>query len=269
MAETAPVTGHRDKVTGSPYHFPVRHLTYLLLVAFFCSWLALGADPEEGEPLAHPTFRAGISGGYGDFGAIGGIEFRAMLHDLMDTGHNSKHYGIGEVGNVRLSWQSNPSKVRFDEITLLHLGGFVPRDSDEEKEWSYFLKLSSTTIRDSSCGLCLSGNIEGGWGATLGFGDNSPFLLFGLISADLSLAAGFTDFVRVGAGPHVGFRLFPLRNLVLMAEGYYRYRIGGYKHGHYGRTELRWNFSKTLALWIRGERFPDGWEAKLGTFFYF
>ena len=250
-----------------PILYAVKKTLFLLLlaVAFPC----LAEEEEAAEPSVHPTFRAGVSGGYGTYDGIVGLEFRAMLHDLMDTGHNAKHYGVGEVGNIRLSWQAQPQQLRFDEITLVHLAGYVPRDSEEEKALSYFLKVGGSTVRDSSCLKCLSGTVEGGWGASVSLGENSPLLLYGLLSADLALAAGFRDFVRVGAGPHAGIRLNFLRHFVLMAEGYYRYRLGGYHHGHYGRGELRWNLSRTFSIWARGERYPDGWEGKLGTFFYF
>lgn len=250
-----------------PILYAVKKTLFLLMIMAVSPGFA--QKDEAPEPSVHPTFRSGVSGGYGEYGAIVGLEFRGMLHDLMDTGHNARHYGVGEIGNVRLSWQSRPGRVRFDELTLVHLGGFPPRDTEEEKEWSYFLKVGGSTVRDSSCVKCLAGTIEGGWGASLSLGEDSPLLLFGLISADVGLAAGFSDFVRVGAGPHAGIRLNFLRHFVLMAEGYYRYRLGGYHHGHYGRGELRWNLSRTFSLWARGERFPDGWEGRIGTFFYF
>ncbi len=249
-----------------PIISPVRNW---FLIALLVSLPALGEELPA-EPSVHPTYRFGISGGYGDFGTIGGIEARAMLHDLMETGHNANHYGIGEIGNVRLSWQSQPSRLRVDEITLLRLGSFAPRDVEEEKEWSYLLSLGMASIRDSSCTRCLSGNLEFGYGPSFALGEKSPFLVFALLSADVSLSSGFSDFFRLGVGPQAGFRLFLARSLVFMTEGYYRYRVGTpYHNGHYGRSELRWNLSKKLAIWLRGEKHPDAWEGRLGTFLYF
>ncbi len=246
---------------------------FFSLLLLGTSGLAVAEDlPNEGpEPGVHPTFRIGASGGAGDVGGgLGGIEFRAMLHDLLETGHNNQHFGIGEVGNVRLSWQSQPSRLRIDEITLFRLGSFVPRDQGEEKEWSSLFSLGMATVRDTSCVRCVSANVEFGVGPSFSLGDDSPLLLFGLLSADMSLSSGFTDFIRLGAGPHVGFRLFIARSLVFMTEAFYRYRIGTpYHNGHYGRSELRWNLSKRMAIWARGEKQPDAWEGRLGAYFYF
>ncbi len=228
------------------------------------------AEELTPEPEAHPSARIGVSGGYGDFGALGGVEARVMLHDLMDTGHNKNHFGIGELLNLRLSWQSQPIRIRLDEFTLLRMGSFLPRDREGEKEWSYFLSAGLAQVRDPSCTRCVSGNIEAGWGASVGIGEDSPLLLFGLLSADFSMAPGFSDFVRAGAGPHAGARLFLTKTVIMMTEGYYRYRLGTtYHHGHHARGEFRWNVSQTFSLWVRGEKFPDGLEGRAGFFYYF
>lgn len=251
----------------------------ILICLFLALWApgAHAADetpPEEDRPPnLHRAMRAGIDLGRGDYaGNVIGIEYRLMLHDLIDPGPGHSRTAVGELLKLRLSYLTRPATLRLDELTILRMMQIPPQNTAPpgEREWSWKLRLGAETVRDASCDHCVATVIEGGYGIAVQPVRKFPLVPFALVDAQVSLSPRFDHFLKLAAGPSGGVRVHFGETVAALIQARYYYQVLTTAHDAYQvGGEVRWEAVPELVLRVFGGYWPDGWEGNAGVLYYF
>jgi hypothetical protein len=230
------------------------------------------APPFRSAPhLGHGATRLGLGSGYDrEEGWFHELSFRLALHDLTDPAIGYPEFAEIQFLPFTLRYDVEEPRVTLQSFSAIRVQSLTPVDRFATP-LAFGLDVGFQRTFDEGCYDCPTGfaSVEGGF-AVAPF---DPLLLYALgeVSVNVPIRdSGLLDVVRVGVGPHGGFRLRFSDNLALLAEGHWAYLPGQDPfHTWSGAGKLRWQYTRNFALGAEGEMFPSTISGRGVSYLYF
>jgi hypothetical protein len=191
--------------------------------------------PEQG----HPSTRVGLAIGASRENSFAELSYRAALHDLLAEPVGYEENSELAMGDLRLRVEDNAFFLeRFD---LLRLRSLAPRERWIPRgAWAFRAGVARAKEFPCESWNCLSGGIEGGWGAAARLG---PLLGFALVQAGAEAGRPFDRGYRIGAGPAGGLFAPLWAGARILLEGDWRLHLLG---SRLAKREARLGLSQSL-----------------------
>lgn len=196
---------------------------------------------------AHKSRRLSLNAGKIDDQAFELVQMRFALHDLLDYPEGSPPNSQVEFAKIGIRRLNNLKKNKLDHLTIFKVTNLSPI-SPLGRHFSWRAEMGLKTIYDNTCPRCLASNIELGAGYTISLDRTEQYRLYGMIDSELNNAKDFTSKTRFGLGPTLGIYSEFFSKLLMLNELFYRKYIvnslTNLGHSH----ELRFHFSKSIAI---------------------
>lgn len=175
------------------------------------------------------------------------IQMRFALHDLLDYPEGSPPNSQVEFGKIGIRRLNDQKKNKLDHLSIFRVTNLSPI-SPLDRHFSWRADMGFKTIYDKTCPNCLASNIELGAGYTITLDRHEKYRLYGMIDSELNNAKDLTSKTRFGLGPTIGIysEFFP--KLLMLNELLYRKYIFNSLTNLAQSHELRFHFSKSIAI---------------------
>lgn len=203
--------------------------------------------PEHFPQDAHKSRRISLNGGKIDEESFELIQMRFALHDLLDHPEGSPPNSQVEFGKIGIRRLNTTGKNKLDHLTIFRVTNLSPI-SPLDKHFSWRAEMGAKTIYDKTCTRCFATNLELGAGYTISFDRAEKYRMYGMFDSELNNSTKFISKTRLGIGPTIGLysEFFP--KLLMLNEIYYRQYFFNSLSNLAFSNELRFHFSKSIAL---------------------
>ena len=243
----------------------VNHKSNNLLIKF----------PEKEQPQnGHPSRRLAIGYGSDEFkNNIINIEYRATLHDLLDSniGHNKD--SLLEMGHIKLNYfpknkvKNNSKSLELDYASLFHIISLSPYQEYISK-LSWKAQLGFRKLHDDQCRNCDSPFAEFGAGLSYRF---MGIIFYAMMKTEIEISSDF-----LGRGYRVG--LGPESTIVSHLGEYFSILLSGEYMLKYARQEewiskfsakIRMRYSSNKSIELDYTKYQSHWKILSKYYFYF
>ena len=231
------------------------------------------APPFRRAPhLGHGATQLGLGSGYDrEEGWFHELSFRLALHDLVDPATGYPEYAAIEFLPLTLRYDVEEPRVTLQRFSAIRVRSLSPVDRFDTP-LAFGIDVGFERTFDDGCYDCPTGfaSAEGG----LAFAPlDGALLLYALGQVNINLPirdSGLLDVVRVGVGPHGGFRVRFNDDLALLAEGNWSYLPGQDPfHTWSGTGKLRWQYTRNFALGVESQVYPSTISGRGVSYLYF
>jgi hypothetical protein len=236
--------------------------------------VAVATPWDEVPHGGHGSRRWGLGGGASTgSGAFGALHYRLALHDLLDPAYGFPDTMAIEFLPTELRIDATSGHPSLERLELVAISSLTPMDRFEKRP-SWRFTVGGWRHRDLGCDACLGPAAHFAFGATLATGGGG-LAVYALTATELFWSPDLVDGVRgstarFALGPEAGVRVRLTPSLAWLTEGGWSWLPDQSPWQTWrAASGLRWGFSRSLALDLRGAWEPEALEAQAAVFHYF
>lgn len=199
--------------------------------------------PHDG----HKSRRLAVNAGKIDDEPFQLYQMRFALHDLLDFPLGAPPNSQVEFGKIGLRRLNITGKSKLDHLTIFRVTNLSPI-SPLDRHFSWRAEMGTKTIYDKTCARCFASNLELGAGYTLSFDRQEKYRVYGMLDSELNNSNKFISKTRLGLGPTLGLYSEFYSKLLMINEIYYRQYFFNALTNLGLSHELRFHFSKSIAI---------------------
>jgi hypothetical protein len=213
----------------------------------------------ESEPdLGQGSRKASLMVGNGHGDNFFDLEFRPMLHDLLDNDDGYTQFSQIEAGRTRIRYSEIRNNISLQELEVVNIVSLVPVDSILMSP-SWLVQVGGIVPPDSTCATCLSASVQGGIGISaylLPKTENA--ITFAFLKLNAEDGAGIPGNFRAGPSELIGFDVRLGRSIKFLTEleftQYFDQHLTA-QSGTYSNwtSGLSWNAVKNFELRLNGK----------------
>jgi hypothetical protein len=202
------------------------------------------SPPETG----HKTSRAGLGFGWREGQLFEDVTIRAGYHDLLDPDQGYPPDAQIEVLAASVRHYGIRNQTRLERLTLVNIVSLAPMDAQFLSP-SWKVNAGMETVNRPGCGLCSSGNLNGGFGGALESHLWRREVLFAFAEADANAGGAYRENHRVGGGGTLGaLATLSDRWKIMVSTTYLRYPLGDRSDDFRIFFGQRYTLQRNLAL---------------------
>ncbi len=250
-----------------------------LLIARSKTGIAFDAEeiklPKSEQPhTGHDPRRLGLTSGYASKrGGFSQLEYRFVLHDLLDPKQGQNPNASMEMGNLKLRLnhkdkiKGNKFRVEVDDFALIKVTSLSPLKRHlNNYTWRFYV--GAQTVKDKGCEYCFAPTVQVGAGYSQRFSDFTYALL---TTTEAQLAKELShEGARLGVGPEALILYSFTDSINAKIFGEYKYRVFGdndwtYNYG----AQLRTGVTTNLAIDTHFTRNEAEWQSGATLYYYY
>ena len=220
---------------------------------------ALPPIVAESQPdLGQGSRKASLMVGSGRADNFFELEFRPMLHDLLDNDEGYTQFSQIEAGRTRIRYSETKNNISLQELEVVNIVSLAPMDSIL-KSPSWLVQVGGVVPPDSTCPTCLSASIQGGIGlSTYLMPRIENAVTFAFLKMNVEDGAGTPGNFRIGPSELVGFDARLGRKIKFLTElefnQYFDQHLTALSGTYAAWTSgLSWNAVKNFELRFNGK----------------